>query len=271
MQSCMLSLRQAPQFRVDLRALQPARLAGLSAAAIERLAVPHGRELLPLGEFCRVFTGDDSAAALRFEGDFSRFDRIGWQLAEGHIEVHGTAGDYLGAGMTAGEIRAHGDAGLYAGCEMAGGRLEIGGDAGDFAAAALPGSMDGMRGGLLLVRGNAGERFGDRMRRGTAAVFGDAGDFPGSRMVAGTIAVAGRPGAHCAYGMRRGSIVCAGAAPELPPTFAETGANFAVMWQLLARDLAQLGGPFEALPRRRLRRHAGDLAVGGKGELLLPV
>lgn len=270
MTSCMLIAREAPPLRVDLRALQPARLAGMSVGEIERLRVPHGRELLPLAELCRVSRGGEDAGTLVLEGDFSRFDRIGWQLAGGRIELRGSAGDHLGTGMSAGEIRVQGDAGMYAGCEMAGGRLEVAGSVGDFAAGALPGSMEGMRGGLLVVRGRAGERFGDRMRRGTAAVFGDAGDFLGSRMVAGTIAVAGRIGAHCAWGMRRGSIVCAGGAPELSPTFAETGAGFEVAWQLIARDLARLGGAFETLPRRRARRHAGDLAVEGQGELLLP-
>ncbi|WP_240636160.1 formylmethanofuran dehydrogenase subunit C [Caldimonas tepidiphila] len=266
----MLIMKQAPALRVDLRAVQPARLAGMPAGEIERLAVPCGREMVPLAEFCRVVAGGEDTGTLVLDGDFSRFDRIGWQLAGGRIEVRGAAGDHVGTGMSAGEIRVHGDAGMYAGCEMAGGRLEVAGSVGDFAAGALPGSMDGMRGGLLLVRGHAGERFGDRMRRGTAAVLGDAGDFLGSRMVAGTIAVAGRVGAHCAWGMRRGSIVCAGSVPPISPTFAETGANFEVAWQLIARDLARLGGPFESLPRRRLRRHAGDLAVGGRGELLLP-
>jgi formylmethanofuran dehydrogenase subunit C len=86
---------------------------------------------------------------------------------------------------------------------MAGGTLTIEGNVDDFAASTLPGSMDGMRGGQLVVKGNAGARFGDRMRRGTAMVFGDAGDFLASRMVAGTIAVGGRVGAHEGYGMRR--------------------------------------------------------------------
>jgi formylmethanofuran dehydrogenase subunit C len=129
--------------------------------------------------------------------------------------------------------------------------------------------MDGMRGGTLIVHGSAADRFGDRMRRGTALVFGDAGDFLGSRMVAGSIAVGGRIGAHCAWGMRRGSIVCAGAAPSIAPTFVPTGHDIGVFWQLLARDLARLGEPFATLPARHIRRIAGDLAVGGKGELLL--
>jgi formylmethanofuran dehydrogenase subunit C len=43
-----------------------------------------------------------------------------------------------------------------------------------------------------------------------------------------------------------------------------------VFWHLLARDLARFGAPFDTLARRRLVRWAGDLAVAGKGELLVP-
>ena len=48
-----------------------------------------------------------------------------------------------------------------------GGRLEIRGDAGDFLGAPLEGEMEGMTGGLMIVRGKAGHRAGDRLRRGT--------------------------------------------------------------------------------------------------------
>jgi len=153
---------------------------------------------------------------------------------------------------------------------MAGGTLTIEGDVDDFAASTLPGSMDGMRGGLLVVKGNAGARFGDRMRRGTALVFGDAGDFLASRMVAGTIAVGGRVGAHAGYGMRRGSVVFATAEP-LPAqlaTFVPTLASADVFWQLLARDLAARGAPFAELASRPMVRYLGDLGAGGKGELI---
>jgi len=271
MTTWVLSLEQAPALRVDLRGIVPAALAGLSLDQIERLPVFHGNDTLPLAELCHVEgVNGNGAMTLVLQGDFSRCDRIGWQLAGGYIEVRGNAGDYVGAGMTAGEIRVSGNTGVLAACEMQGGLLDVAGNVGDFAAAALPGSMDGMRGGTLIVRGSAADRFGDRMRRGTALVFGDAGDFLGSRMVAGSIAVGGRIGAHCAWGMLRGSIVCAGAAPSIAPTFVPTGHDISVFWQLLARDLARLGEPFAALPARRIRRIAGDLAVGGKGELLLP-
>lgn len=262
-----LSLKAAPALRVDLRSLSPLALAELPAAAVAKLPLHHGNETLALGELFAV--APHTEGELLLEGDLRKCDRIGWQMAGGRLRVEGSAGDYLGGGMTAGVIVATGDAGLLAACEMSGGVLDIGGSVGDFAASALPGSMDGMRGGDLLVRGNAGARFGDRMRRGNALVFGDAGDFLASRMVAGSIAVAGRIGAHVGYGMRRGSVVCAGAAPGVPASFVPNDTAIAVFWQLLAKSLARHGGAFAELARRRPERHVGDLAAGGKGELLL--
>jgi len=266
--SVRLRLKQAPALRLDLRGIVPAALAGLDAAAIERLPLAQGRQALALAEFFDVVLGGDGDT-VAFEGDLSRCDRIGWQLAGGRIVVEGSAGDHAGAGMTAGELHIHGNAGLLAACEMAGGQLVVEGNVGDFAASAQPGSLDGMRGGTFIVRGNAGERFGDRMRRGTVLVFGDAGDFFASRLVAGSIALGGRAGAHAGYGMRRGSLVFAGAAPTVAPTFVPAIAEAPVIWQLLARDLARHGGPFADLAGRRVQRHLGDVAAGGKGELML--
>jgi formylmethanofuran dehydrogenase subunit C len=100
-------------------------------------------------------------------------------------------------------------------------------------------------------------------------VFGDAGDLLASRMVAGTLALAGRCGANPGWGMRRGSIVFAGPAPRPAPTFAPLHSNADVFWQLLARDLARFGGAFATVAQRQVQRHVGDLAVLGKGELLL--
>jgi formylmethanofuran dehydrogenase subunit C len=70
--------------------------------------------------------------------------------------------------------------------------------------------------------------------------------------------------------MRRGTLVLAGRKPEVPPTFVPVPAQADVFWQLLARELARFGGPFAELPSQRIERWAGDLAVQGKGELLLP-
>jgi formylmethanofuran dehydrogenase subunit C len=269
-----LRLRQVPPLRVDLRSITPHALAELSAAQVEQLRVGHGNEMIALAELFDIAPGHDEAA-LRFEGDLGRFDRIGWQMAAGRIRVEGNAGHYAGGCMRGGELQIEGRAGLLAACEMAGGAIDVKGDVGDFAASTMPGSMDGMRGGTFVVHGNAGERFGDRMRRGTAVVHGAAGAFLGSRMVAGTIAVGGGVGPHAGYGMRRGTIVFAEAGAVLPegtrtaPTFVANQAATPVFWALLARDLARHGGLFSGLPMRRIERHLGDLSADGRGELIL--
>lgn len=265
-----LTLKASPALRVDLRGVTPMALAGLSAAEVEGLHLGYGNARLPLAEFFRV-APHDRDDSLVLDGDLSRFDHVGWQLAGGRIHVHGSVGHYAGGCMSAGELVVDGRAGLLAACEMAGGTFMVQGDVDDFAASTLPGSMDGMRGGTFVVKGHAGDRFGDRMRRGSAIVHGNAGDFLASRLVAGTIAIGGRAGAHVGWGMRRGSVVFADppAAPDIPATFVPALAAADVFWQLLARDLARQGGPFAGLAARRIERHLGDLAVDGRGEIIV--
>ena len=262
-----LRLRQPPALRLDLRGLTPLALGVRAAVDVERTPVGHGNRMVALAEFFSVSARNDDT--LVFEGDLARCDRVGWQMDGGRLVVDGAAGDYTGACMTAGEISVAGDTGALAGCEMAGGRLNVAGNVGDFAASILPGSLDGMRGGELVVHGHAGARLGDRMRRGTVVVHGDVGDFVASRLVAGTIAIGGRPGTHGGYAMRRGSVVFAGSAPEPLPTFVPAIADAPVFWQLLARDLARHRGPFSELHRRGIARHLGDLGADGKGEWIV--
>jgi formylmethanofuran dehydrogenase subunit C len=271
-----LVLRSPPRLRVDARRLQPEILAALSADEVRRLRLAHGRDEVELGEWFDVTAAGGSTDAagegawLELVGDLSRFDAVGAGLAGGRVAVTGDVGDAAGMGMTGGRLTIRGSARDLAACAMRGGWLEIEGDVRDLAASALPGDTDGMSGGTLVVRGRAGSRLADRMRRGTVVIHGDAGDFMASRMVAGTLALGGACGAHAAWGMRRGSLVFAGAPPSVAPTFVPVESDASVFWQLLARDLARFGAPFDALPRRRAQRWAGDLAVMGKGELLIP-
>ncbi len=267
--SWRLVLRQAPTLRVDGRLLSPAHLGALSIDDVRRMVLPSGRDRIELGEWFDVLPDDGDADVLHIEGDLSRFDAVGAGLHAGTLHVHGGVGDAAGMGMTGGRLTIAGDARDLAGCAMRGGWLEIGGDAGDLAASALPGDIDGMVGGTLVVRGRAGARVADRMRRGTVVVHGDVGDFAASRMVAGTLAIGGGCGAMPGWGMRRGSVVFAGVAPPIASTFVDVRSDAGVFWQLLARDLVRFGPAFDDLPRRRLTRFAGDLAVRGKGELLV--
>src|SRR5439155_10228516 len=153
--SWTLRLKIAPALRLDLRAIVPTALAAHSSAEAAQLPVAHGNDTLALAEIFAIERIDDGEDTLVFDGDCARCDRIGWQLGGGRIEVRGNVGDYVGAGMAAGEIRVLGKAGVLAGCEMQGGVLDVAGNVGDFAAGALPGSMDGMRGGTLIVRASA--------------------------------------------------------------------------------------------------------------------
>jgi formylmethanofuran dehydrogenase subunit C len=266
-----LVLREALALRVDARALLPATLSVLSREEVLRLRLPIGRASVAVAECFDVVSRaqDDPSLRLRLAGDLSRLDFVGAGMASGMLEVDGPVGDCLGMGMSAGELKVRGSARDLAGCAMRGGLLEVLGDVGDFAAGALSGEMDGMRGGTLVVHGRAGARLADRLRRGTVVVHGDAGDFLASRMVAGTVALGGRCGAHAGWGMRRGTIVFAGNAPPPPATFVPLDSDVAVIWQLLARDIARLGGPFADLPGRPIARWVGDLAVQGRGEWLL--
>lgn len=266
-----LRLREAPPLRASLDGIVPDQAA--DAADVAHRALWLGNQTIELGELFDVSTqtlDGDAVPELVIEGDCHRIDGIGRGMNGGMLRIEGDVGDYLGAGMLAGEIVVSGSAGDLAACEMQGGRVDIAHNLGDFAASTLPGSMDGMRGGTLVVRGNVGARCADRMRRGTLILHGDAGEFLASRMVAGTVALAGKAGAHCGYGMRRGTLVFAGTAPAAPPTFVATHQDIVVFWTLLRRSLAYHGGRFAALPGRAPRRLVGDLAAGGKGEWLLP-
>jgi formylmethanofuran dehydrogenase subunit C len=267
-----LVLRAQPALRVDARVLQPKLLCHLPAAEVLKVLLPQGSDTVAVGELFTLKPGTSAEIdTLTIEGDLGRFDHLGLGMAEGQLQLRGPVGHGVGLGQEGGRIEVHGDARDLAGCSLRGGWLEVHGSVGDLAASALPGDMDGMRGGIFVIHGGAGARLADRMRRGTLVVHGDVGELAASRMVAGTLALGGRCGAHLAYGMRRGSIVLAGAKPTaMGPTFVPVASNADVFWQLLARDLARFGGAFAGLATRRITRLAGDLAVQGKGELLLP-
>lgn len=275
MSTTTLLAKTTPAFRVDASVLLPVALAVLSIAEIERIVLPAGNERCAVGDLFVVSRDASSADAdakptLTIDGAGPWLDRVGAQMDGGHLAVHGSTGDYSGWRMTGGTLHIDGHAGHFTGCEMRGGRLTVSGNCGDFAAGALPGDMEGMTGGTLTIHGNAGARLADRMRRGLVLVGGDAGAFAASRIVAGTVGVAGRVGPHYAYGMRRGTLLLAHAPAPLPPTFTAGGVGFDVFWALLVRSLAHEIAPFSQWRADRLpTRHAGDLAVDGRGEILI--
>jgi formylmethanofuran dehydrogenase subunit C len=273
-----LRVKTPPGFRVDASALLPVPLATMTTAEIERIVLPAGNDRCIVGDVFEVSRSDTPAASdaphagatMVIENAAPWLDRIGARMTDGRLVVHGSTGDYSGFQMAGGVLRIDGDTGHFTACEMRGGRLTVSGHSGDFAAGALAGDMEGMTGGTLTIHGNAGARLADRMRRGLVLVGGNAGDFAASRLVAGNIGIAGQVGAHYAYGMRRGTLLLAHPPRHLPATFTEGGRGFDVFWGLLVRSLANEIAPFSQWRTASLpTRYAGDLAVDGRGEILV--
>jgi formylmethanofuran dehydrogenase subunit C len=263
----VLTLRARPEQRLDLSPIVPHLLAGKSAADIAALAVNTTRQLLSVGDVFRVRMGDPRQ--IRIEGGCDRLDLIGHAMRDGEILVEGDAGCQAGRLMQGGRLVISGHAGPWAASGMKGGYLEIGADAGERLGGPLAGEMAGMRGGVVVVRGDAGARAGDRMRRGTIVIEGRAGAYAGSRMIAGSLIVRGAAGALPGYLMRRGTIVLGAGSAEVPPTFLDCGLHELVAMRLMARFVEPLSKPAAAVFRGPLRRLAGDMAVLGKGEILV--
>ncbi len=253
--------------RYDLSPLVPSKLAGLGPTDIEALSVGITKEKVTVGDIFKV-KGNDPAR-LRLIGTNERCDFIGKELTAGNIVVDGDAGAYLGSFMRGGEIAVSGSTGAYSGGSMRGGAIDIAGDAGEKAGAAMVGEVFGMRGGRIVVAGNAGALLGERMRRGLIIVYGNAGDYVGGRMVAGTILIKGKVGRYAGMSLRRGTLVLAKEPQELLPTFGDSGVLDFEYLRLLDRALRAGGAKFKL--GARARRLMGDMAVLGKGEMLILV
>jgi formylmethanofuran dehydrogenase subunit C len=189
----------------------------------------------------------------------------------GRIRFEGDlrAGDRLGAGLSEGSVVVESSVGHEAGIGMSGGVLDVRGDAGDRAGGAEPDARRGMAGGELLVRGSVGAEPGNRMRRGLLVVTGDIAARAGPAMIAGTVLVFGSAGRSPGIGSKRGSVVALGKV-EIPATY-----RYACTYQpdhvrlTLLRLRARHG--FEVEERHvtgLYRRYSGDLGDLGRGEIL---
>jgi len=261
------TLHQRPAQRLDLSPLVPHLLAGKTAAQIERIELQTTRMRVDVGEIFRVRMGE--AEQIRIEGACDRFDHVGQAMTGGEVCVDGDVGIQAGRLMRGGRLTLRGNAGPWAASGMKGGVIEILGAANDRLGGPLAGEMAGMRGGVVVVRGRAGERAGDRMRRGTIIIEGEAGAHAGSRMIAGTLVVGQRAGPLPGFLMKRGTIVLGADCSAMSPTFVDCGQHHLLAMRLWAGLIDPYSKRAAALLRRPLQRLAGDMAVLGKGELLI--
>ncbi|MBB3238491.1 formylmethanofuran dehydrogenase subunit C [Phyllobacterium endophyticum] len=266
MKALTFSLLAEPEERLDLSALTPAGLAGLTDLDIARLRIGSGRQPATVGDVFKV-TGRN-VENIVIEGGSTRIDKVGTGLALGAIRVTGAVGSQAGRQMTGGSLLIEGSAGHHAGSGMSGGRLEIKGNAGDCLGGPLAGEITGMEGGMLIVRGKAGNYAGERLRRGIIAILRGCGDYAGYRMIAGTIAVTGRVGATPGYLMKRGSLLFDRRPEFLAPTFIDCGETDIAFSGLFDRFLIREKIIDRPLLGASPGKFGGDLAVSGKGEIL---
>jgi len=264
----VFSLRDAPAQRLDLAPLTPDRLVGLSESKIAAIELQTTRERLRAGDVFKIRIGD--ATQIRFDGGSERFDRIGAGMSQGEISIDGDVGTQAGRLMQGGRLAIVGNAGPWAASSMKGGTLVISGHTGERLAGPVAGETVGMRGGVVMVRGDAGVRAGDRMRRGMIIVEGKAGSYAGSRMIAGTLIVRGRTGRLPGYLMSRGTIVTLDGSDALSPTFVDSGVHEFVANALMASYVQAYSPEVAAMLRQPWRRFLGDMAVIGKGEIFYP-
>ena len=267
MSALIFELKDTPGQRLDLSPLVPERLAGLSRKDIEALPIGTTRETLTVGDAFKV-KGKD-AENIHFVGTDDRCDKIGASLAGGAIFVDGDAGASLGAQMKSGKIGVTGSAGVLAGASMAGGEIIIRRDVGDQAAGVAFGETMGMKGGFITIGGNAGALLGERMRRGLVVVGGKAGDYAGGRMIAGTLLLRRGAGRYAGYGCRRGSLIFLEKPKDILPTFSDSGVMEFDYLRILEKWLHEQGVRIRL--NARARRLMGDMAVLGKGEMLILV
>jgi formylmethanofuran dehydrogenase subunit C len=258
-------LKHTPDQRLDLSSLVPAKLADLDRKQIEALQIGTTRQKLTVGDAFKV-KGKD-ANTLHFAGTDARCDKIGALLSGGEIHVEGDVGAYLGTFMKSGKIAVKGSAGALAAASMAGGHIAISRNVGDQACGVGLGDTMGMKGGLVTIGGNAGGLLGERMRRGLVVVGGKAGDYAGGRMIAGTLLLKRGAGRYAGYGNRRGSLIFTEKPRSILPTYGDCGVMEFDYLRLLEQWLRGQGMSIRL--GAKARRLMGDMAVLGKGEMLI--
>lgn len=281
MKTIKMTLKQEPAIPLEVDALNPLQLAGMSADRIRSCEIWSGKGKKPAGDFFEVeiYKGvprlpdgvllPEETVCLELCGNLSRVKRIGQGLEGGFILVHGDAGLHLGAFMSGGGILVEGSTGDWTGAHMSGGHIRVLGNAGNFTGSGYWGNKLGMTGGMILVQGSAAGMTGRLMRRGLIIVQGDAGDFTAGNMIAGTVIVGGSVGRRTGAEMKRGTVLLA-AEPEMMPTFLETSLYEPVFVNIFVRSLKEKGITVPGINENiTCRRFAGDQAVQGKGEIMI--
>lgn len=263
-----LRLKAPASERLNLAGITPAKLSALASHEISALSVGISRKPVTI---CDAFDISGTPGdTLTIEGAGASLDFVAGGLDAGTIIVNGNVGPYAGRKMTGGKLVINGNAGNFLASGMSGGLIHVKGNAGDNLGGIIAGDRFGMVGGIVVVEGDIGARAGEKMRRGTVIVRGKTGEGAGTRMIGGTIWAEGGFGPGPGYMMRRGTLI-GSRVERLLPTFSDCGKHDLVIVRILNRYLKDTLGDLAPKPMPLfVQKIAGDMAVIGRGEILLP-
>jgi len=253
---CPKRLFKAP---VEAECISPDVFAEKTAGEIATLQTWEGNRKRTLGDLFEIKHEANSSSekfTVRICGDVSKVRKIGAKMSMGNIIVEGDAGMHLGEEIDGGVITVAGNADSWTGSMMKKGTIEIKGNAGDYIGASYRGSTQGMSGGKIIIRGDAGYEVGCFMRGGLIKVYGNVGQFAGIHMRNGTIFIQGNSEGRAGAQMIDGKIVVCGYIPFILPTFTIDDVRPKV-----EVNGERVEGPFY--------RFIGDLADGGNGKLFV--
>ena len=162
-------LTLTPKDDVDYLVLEapvitPDAVCGKTLEEIAQLPVLEGNTTWPLGRFFTV-SGQvaDSAEdqGIIVAGDVPRVKYIGAFMTAGAVLCKGDVDMYCGAWMKGGRIRVKGDADAFCAIQMEGGDILFEGNVFDYCGASYRGDWRGMKGGNIVINGNAGQSVGE--------------------------------------------------------------------------------------------------------------
>ena len=106
-----LTLKPGLHRPVDMSAVKPSAVAGLSAYEIGNLSLGEGANSLKLGDVFDV--AGEAGDTITIAGGSGYLDHVGAGLEAGTILVEGPIGNYGATAMKGGRLDVRGDAGAY--------------------------------------------------------------------------------------------------------------------------------------------------------------
>ncbi|MGQ4873446.1 MAG: formylmethanofuran dehydrogenase subunit C [Promethearchaeia archaeon] len=227
-----LKLKKNLDIPLEADCISPDKFAGKSIEEIKNLIVYYGNEEVKLSDFFDVKGDagqDKNELKIVIDGDLSLVKRIGERMSGGEIIINGNVGMHVGNWMSGGKITVNGNADDWAGAMMQGGELIINGDAGHYVGAAYRGYWQGMKNGVIRVKGKVGNeamlwaKSSKPANKWPTLYCGSAAMFLGLHNHGGTIVVEGDVDRCCGADQAWGTIVVKGKVSKILPSYKKIG------------------------------------------------